>query len=140
MTSTGLLPSGLSCVPKAEETLARALFSDNQFNASGPKFSAFMPSGTGKTSVFRKCDHDAVLLRSACDAAASGHGKPAKRVAITTVAHVLAETLSVVPSEPPSRHADIVDWPSNSDPERQKADRKLVAMKIAESARLVLPA
>lgn len=137
MTSVAQLPSGLSCTPSPEETLARALFSKNQFNTSGPKFSAFMPSATDKTSVFRKCDHDAALLRSACDAAAAGHGKPPKRLAVTTVVHVLAEALSVLPSEPPPRHADIVSWPTNSDPERQKADRMLIAIKIAANACLI---
>lgn len=137
MTSGAELPSGLSCAPLPEETLARALFSDNQFNTIGPKYSAFLPSSTDKTSVFRQCDLDANLLRAACEAAAAGHGKPAKRVAITKVSHVLAQRLSVLPSEPPPRHADIVNWPKNPDPERQKADRRAIALELAASARLV---
>lgn len=137
MTGPSALPSGLSAQPSLDERLARALFSDNQFNATGPKFSAFLPNATNKTSVFRQCDHDPVLLGAACAAAAAGHGKPAKRVAICTVAQVLESKLDVVPSEPPPRHADLMGWPVHSDPERQKADRKLVAMQLAAVATLV---
>jgi hypothetical protein len=137
MTERNVLPSGLSAQPSPEERLARALFSDNQFNSTGPKFSAFMPSATDKTSVFRQCDHDPALLSAACAAAASGHGKPAKRVAICTVAQVLDVKLDVVPSEPPPRHADLMGWPIHSDPERQKAERKLAAMQLAAVATVV---
>lgn len=137
MTNVAALPSGLSSFPQPNETLARALFSDNEFNSSAPKFSGFMPSATDKTSVFRQCDQDPRLLKSACEAAAAGRGKPVKRVAITTVASVLAQHLSVLPSEPPLRHADIVDWPSDIDPERQKAERKRIAMEIASTAELI---
>lgn len=136
MTSGAVLPSGLSCFPQPEETLARALFSDNQFNTKGPKYSAFLPSATDKTSVFRQCDRDANLLRAACEAAGLGHGKSAKCVAITTVANVLTQKLCVDPSEPPPRHADIVNWPTNPDPEKQKADRRAIALELAASARL----
>lgn len=132
-----ILPSGLSSVPAPEETLARALFTSNHFSTSGPKSQAFMPARDNETSVFRQCDSDLTLLRAACDAAALGHGKPAKQVAVTTVGHVVSSGLSVVPSEPPPRHANIAGWPSAADPEREKADRKLVALKIAESAWLV---
>lgn len=137
MATGDVLPSGLRSVPAAGETLARALFSDNQFNTYGPKFTAFMPAQNDETSVFRDCAHDTALLRAACDEAAFGHGKLAKHVAMTTVAQVLDAGLSVLASEPPARHANIVGWPRHTDPERQKADRKLLAMRIAASARLM---
>ena len=54
------------------------------------------------------------------------------------VAQVLDLGLPVLASEPPPRHANIVGWPRHTDPERQKADRKLLAMTIAASARLLL--
>ena len=131
MTECSILPSGLSAVPEPQERLARALFSDNQFNSTGPKFSAFMPSQTDKTSVFRQCDHDAALLAAVCAVASAGHGKPAKRVAICTVAQVQAVELHVAPSEPPHRHADLMGWPKDSDPERQKSKRMEMAKKLA---------
>ncbi|MCU0753862.1 MAG: hypothetical protein MUE46_01900 [Xanthomonadales bacterium] len=96
-----------------------------------------MPSATDKTSVFRQCDHDPVLLGAACASAAAGHGKPAKRAAVCTVAQVLDVKLDVVPSEPPARHADIMGWPKDSDPERQKSKRMEIAKKLAAVATLV---
>ncbi len=134
---SGVLSSGLSSIPAPDETLSRALFSDNEFNTSGPKHSAFMPAKNNETSVFRQCDADLGLLQATCEAIAKDRGKAVKRVAVTTVGNVSQAGLVVAPVEPPPRHANIVGWPVSADPEREKADRKRIAMVIANGARLV---
>lgn len=40
--------------------------------------------------------------------------------------------LDIVPNEPPRRHANITGWPE------AKSEQKLIALKLAESAHLVL--
>ena len=57
--------------------------------------------------------------------------------AMVKALHIRAALLEVVTKEPPARHANIVSWPSDVDPEMEKARRKNLANQIARHADLI---
>jgi hypothetical protein len=127
------LPSGLPESIAAEEDLSRFLTSSKYFNSIGVKAAAFLPGHDDATSVFRHGAEPAGDLWSIGQTVNSNvHG-----AAIVVAAHVRT-VLSVIADEPPSRHANIVGWPVNVDPELQKAHRKELALVIAQGSELVL--
>jgi len=133
-----MLPSGLPEVVAGDEPLARFLTSRSLFNSAMVKPAAYMPSPKdGNTSVFR---HGAEPQKSLLEIAATHvvgertlHG-----VAICTAQQVRASELSVVPQEPPPRHANITGWPVvANDPVQTKAQQKERALLIAQGAVLI---
>ena len=132
---------GSSRTPNTDAPLTRHLLSSKQF-AREPrrvKSSAFIPRenpGTGifQTSVFQiqGLSEDEVwslgeqhVLKNRPDRRV--HGR-----ADVTVQEVLGVGLYLDPDNDPPRHANIVGWPGT------KPERKLVALKLAEAARLVV--
>ena len=128
------LPSGLSESVSNSEELVRFLFSRGHFNTQQAKPAGFMPRN-GETSVFRECsDHE--LLRQARDSACA-RDRVAKKVAFVPAGTVFSAGLSVIPGEPPLRHANCCNWPVNlSDPDRERSGQMRVAAMIAAASRI----
>jgi hypothetical protein len=130
-----MLPSGLPDLVSDEEDLARFLTSSRQFNATMVKPSAFLPRN-GKKSVFR---HGAEPLDSLIEIARDqiSPDQTVHGAAICKAFVVRAARLDVVAEEPPPRHADVVGWPTNADPESQKAEQMERAAIIAGKCSLL---
>lgn len=133
-----VLSSGLAEIVEDEESLARFLTSTSQFNASGAKPSAFLPSPrNGETSVFRH----GIQPRESLWQVGEDHVAGARTLhgaAIVKTIHVRSAGLDVVAKEPPPRHANIIGWPwSQSDPEMGKAEQKERAVMIAQHAEVL---
>lgn len=133
-----MLPSGLPEHVADSEPLSRFLTSDSQFNRVMAKPSAFMPGpADSKTSVFR---HAADPLPALWDIADRELGitRRVKAVAVLTAAEVRQAKLNVEAHEPPLRHANMVGWPlDTTDPEKMRAQRKELALLLAQAAKLV---
>ncbi len=133
---TGLLPSGLPDSVADEEDLARVLRSSGHYSSSIVKAAAFLPAPRDMaTSVIR---HGSEPREELWKLAALFLGIPARHGAAICKASVVREqNLQLVPHEPPPRHANIVGWPVNADPELQKAQQKELALAIAAQSELV---
>lgn len=101
------------------------------------KPAAFLPNPRNdETSVFRHCGEP---LSELWDLGGEyiRDGRSLHGVAIVTAKVVRAASLDVAASEPPPRHANIINWPAfNADPELTKAERKKFAALIAQHATL----
>ena len=130
-----MLPSGLADIVDDEEDLARFLTSSSQFNTTGIKPSAFLPSPkNGKTSVFRHGGDPRESLWLIAEKYLAGI-QTIRGAAIVKAKHVRSASLDIEPKEPPPRHANIVGWPSSStDPELGRAEQKERALLIARQA------
>src|SRR5688572_28892131 len=132
------LPSGLAETVDGDEDLARFLTSSSLFNSIMVKPAAFLPNPRdGETSVFRHgVEPQDGLWRIARQYAVGErtlHG--AAIVKARRIREV--ESLDVVASEPPPRHANVVGWAwSADDPDLGKAERKEQAARIAQHAEL----
>ncbi len=124
------LPSGLPDLVADAEDLARFLRSSSQFSSVFVKASAFLPAKDETTSVARHgAEPRGELWRLAevfLGADAKIHG-----AAVCTARTIREQGIDVVATEPPPRHANIVGWPVNADPDLQKAQRKELALAIA---------
>jgi hypothetical protein len=132
------LPSGLPEHVSDEESLARFLTQSNHFNAVMVRPAAFLPNPkNGQTSVFRQGNGSPEALWQVGQEQIAGE-RSLHGVAIFKAKHVREAQLDVAAQEPPPRHANIIDWPSNtSDPELEKAKRKALAIQIAQHAELL---
>jgi hypothetical protein len=130
------LPSGLPDVVADDEDLARLLRSSGHFSATVVKASAFLPAKDGMTSVIR---HGAEPREDLWELAEVflGTGTRFHGAAVCKAAVIRAQQLDVVAQEPPPRHANIVGWPADPDPELQKAQQKERALAIASQSVLV---
>ena len=134
------LPSGLPTHVHDDERLTRFLTSSRHFNAKMVKPAAWMPNPRNdETSVFRHGEHPAHSLweigRTHITGSRSLHG-----AAVIAASVARAELLEVKADEPPDRHANIIDWPSDpDDPELAKAKRKEKAAALASNSILLLP-
>jgi hypothetical protein len=133
---TGLLPSGLPDSVANEEDLARVLRSSGHYSSSFVKAAAFMPAPKdAMTSVIR---HGSEPREELWKLAELFLGIPPRHGAAICKARVVREqSLEVGAKEPPPRHANIVGWPVNADPELQKAQQKELALAIAAQSELV---
>lgn len=132
-----MLPSGLPEQVADEEELARFLTSSNHFKGEVVKSPAFLPNPKdGKKSVFRHGAKPREVLQSFArermDPEVTVYG-----AAICTAAQVRSAELEVEAQEPPPRHANIINWPTNPDPVLQKAQQKDVANVICSRCILV---
>jgi hypothetical protein len=129
------LPSGLPESIADEEDLSRVLRSSGHYSSTCVKAAAFLPAKDGMTSVIR---HGAVPVGELWRAAEAVLGEPIRHgAAICQAAVIRAERLDVRAHEPPPRHANIVGWPANADPDLQKAQQKEIALAIASQSTLV---
>ena len=133
-----MLPSGLPEHVADSEPLSRFLTADSQFNSVMPKPSAFMPGpADNKTSVFRQAPDPLPVLWDIADREL-GLTRRVRAVAVLTGAEVRRAKLDVEALEPPPRHANIVGWPFDAiDPEKMRAQRKELALLLAQAAKLV---
>lgn len=132
-----MLPSGLPEHVNDNEDLSRFLTQSNQFNTTGAKPAAFLPSVEHQnTSVFR-IGNEPDRLRKVFKDTATGD-RSLKGVAICRAEVIRAILLDVVAEEPPPAHANIEGWPwREDDPEEEKAKRKLLAAQIAGASSMV---
>lgn len=133
-----MLPSGLPEHVADSEPLSRFLTSDSQFNSLMAKASAFMPGpADDMTSVFRQSDDALPELWAMADQVI-GTGRRVRAVALLSAADVRSARLNVEAQEPPPRHANIFGWPSSAnDIEQRRAQRKELALLLAQAATLV---
>ncbi len=133
------LSSGLPLFVGDDETLARFLTSSRWINSSGVRHVAFLPNPhNGETSVSRhEAEPEEELWNIGREVV-----EPSQRnlhgVAFCIAEEVRFLALDVISDEPPERHANIVNWPSDiSDPILQKAKQKEIAMRLAEKATIL---
>lgn len=134
------LSSGLSPDVADSEPLARFLRSSKLFSAQKKivKPAAFLPNPRdGKTSVFRHPGAPAAELW-ALGCRKLGEDARIHGAGIVRARDARVEGLEVAASEPPPRHANIEGWPTDGDPELQKAARKEAAIALAARAKLLL--
>jgi hypothetical protein len=113
-----------------KDPLARFIYSSSHFSPinNRVKHNAFMPAADSKTSVFRTKD----LSESATWAIGEGvRAQTLHARGDIVAADVSKASLTVVPSEPPPRHANIENWPA------EKSAQKLKAIELANAAKLV---
>ncbi len=117
-----------------EEGLARFIFSSSHFSRENNrvKHNAFMPAPDGKTSVFRTKGLDGGAVWLIGEEIAKTRNQPLHARADIAAAEVARFKLAVAISEPPPRHCHIEGWPA------EKSAQKLIAMDLADAARLVL--
>ena len=117
------------------ETICRFILDKNYFRKAdlGVKHNAFMPAKNGEVSVYRIDGLERSELEEiGSNYVAKPRGKPLIGFANVKAEVPLANGLrGLGTKEPHSRHANITNWPGGS------AD-KLIAIKIAEAARLEL--
>lgn len=130
------LPSGLSAIVGADETVARFLTSSSWFAASKRriKHQAFLPAPDNDTSTFRNQTLGPTDLWTIADAEFRDRPVTIHGAAIAKVSVIRENTLDSVAHEPPDFHANIRGWPIGLDPELQKAKRKDIATAISETA------
>ena len=132
---TGFLPSGLPDRVGDDEDLARILRSSSHFTSSTVKAAAFMPARDSTTSVIR---HGADPRESLWQHARKVLGAEVRHgAAICRALVAREERLDVLADEPPPRHANVIGWPANPDPELEKAQRKEIALQIASKSKLI---
>ena len=132
------LPSGLPETVGDDEDLARFLYSSSQYNSLMARPAAFLPNPKDReTSLFRHGrEPRADLWRIGREHLPGGrtlHG-----AALVTARIVRTALLDVIASEPPARHAAVVGWPRDDDPELQRAQQKERAILLAQAAELLL--
>lgn len=128
-----MLSSGLPEIVGDDEDLARFLTQSGHFRKHLVRPSAFLPRANDKeTSVSRHGNEPRERLWELGLTAAGS--RPLYGAALIKAADVRAVQLDVVEREPPPRHAGIVGWPWENDPELQKARQKELATVIASAA------
>ena len=119
---------------KSDELLSRFLVErKNKFSVENAlvKQKAFEPNRKGLTSVFRISGWGSEEIKKAGEKVAADQDKTLYGYGELTVSEVTELELSVRPSEPPPRHADIVGWPS-------KERRLFLTQSLSSVARLRL--
>lgn len=116
-----------------EENLTRYILHKNHFSTlyKRVKYTAFLPTSNGETSVFRTSNlSDNEIWKIGDIEVAQKRGLPLLGYADILAFQVLSENLKVIPDNIPLRHANIVGWPE------EKSEQKLIAMELAENAQL----
>lgn len=119
-----------------DEPLTRFIFSRNHFSAAQNrvKHQAFLPPADLKLSVFRIAGLiEAEVWRIGDDIQAARSERIRARADLPSN-EVMRVGLRTIRDEPPARHANIVDWPSED-----KDGRKILAMELAAVASLAMP-
>lgn len=101
------------------------------------KPAAFLPANDGTTSVIRHGTEPREELWEVAERVL-GDGVRFHGAAVCRAGAIRLEGLNVVADEPPPRHANVIGWPVDADPEMQKARRKEIALVIAAQSMLVL--
>lgn len=130
-----MLPSGLPEDVGDEEKIARFITSKSQYGNGMVKGSAFVPPSTGELSVCRHNGNpvdELTVLSKEYIVSRTVYG-----AAIVSARFIRGEGLELAAKEPPGRHADVVQWPDNKDPEEQAIMRKDIAALVAENATLI---
>lgn len=124
---------GMDAGVQPEDPLTRFIYSSSLFSRDKKrvKHNAFMPGRDGKTSVFRTKDLNEAAIWAIGEEVAQKSVRPLHGRGDIAAADVSKANLTLVPSEPPPRHANIENWPAEKDAQ------KLKAMELADAAKLV---
>jgi len=118
-----------------EENLTRYILYKNHFSSlhKRVKYAAFLPAPNGETSVFRVSGlDDNSTWEIGNKEVAMRRGIPVLGRADILASRVFSRKLKIVPDDNPLRHANITGWPE------EKSEQKLIAIEMAEDARLCL--
>ena len=118
-----------------EGRLTRFLFHSNELRRSlgRPHFRAFLPSPSGRCSVFRTHELlEAQVWSLGEEHVAPGRGKPVVARADLPDSVLPEVDLAIEPDEPPPRHHNLVGWT------RDRAANHLRALKLAQMSALVI--
>jgi hypothetical protein len=118
-----------------EEPLTRFIFSSGHFSLAEHrvKHNAFLPTRDGETSVSRIEGLPDSQVWTIGQGIAMSRDQPLHARGDIVASDCGKARLEVRPSEPPPRHAVIVNWRT------EKSEQKLQAMQLAENAKLVMP-
>ncbi len=113
------------------ETLSRFILREKYIRANNTvRHAAFMPNKNDKVSVFRISGiTDNEVWDIGDSEVATKQGKPIFGRADIIASIVISKDLKVVSSEPPERHADIIDWPE------EKSEQKQIALELAAESK-----
>ena len=116
-----------------EDPLARFIYSKSHFSRDNNrvKHNAFMPGPDSKTSVFRTKDLNEAATWAIGEGVAQKREQTLHARGDILAADVSKANLTLVPSEPPPRHANIENWPAEKDAQMLKA------IELADTAKLV---
>lgn len=116
-----------------DEDLSRYLFESGKFAATKGRVKpgAFIPAKSGKTSVFRTSGVSDAQNWILGETVAREVLRSLLARAEVQVSKVPAP-LRIDPSEPPPRHANIINWPDSRD------EQLMLALQIAQEARLLV--
>lgn len=102
-----------SGAPDNSERMARYLYSKSPFGGNRVKKSGFMPmkneSGVLETSIFRVSRLNRSQIK---ELASTAREQPPKAVGIVLAGHITRRVLTIDPNNKPTRHANIVSWPT----------------------------
>lgn len=118
-----------------QEILSRFILDSGCFSKekNEVKFRAFLPDPYREVSVFRVTGWaEELIWQVGLTYIANPQHRSLKARADILTENVIDNGLVVNPDEPPPNHAVIVEWPDGE----SKDERKLIAMKLAKSARL----
>lgn len=131
------LLSGLPEQVGDDEDLARFVTSKKHIKATKVKPSAFLPNPSDNaTSVYRHGGEPRSELWKIGDDNLKVHR--IYGAAFIKAGPLREALLDVVGEEPPLRHANIVGWPSDDDPEMKKAREKELTLLIARQEELII--
>lgn len=133
-----MLPSGLPDLVDDEEAIARILRSSRHYSSGAVKAAGYMPASDGALSVLR---HGAVPVDALWQLATETLGVDVTihGAAICKAGVFREKDLEVRADEPPLRHANVVGWPTDPDPELQKSKQKEIALALASKSALLKP-
>ncbi|MEP2775341.1 MAG: hypothetical protein ABJQ93_05310 [Luteolibacter sp.] len=97
------------------------------------KYQAFMPAPDHETSVFRVTSLSDNEIREI--AYANVPEKAKNGSAIFSASAIRKTELSMQAIEPPPRHANIINWSMDEDPQIRKSKRQLAASILAEESK-----
>jgi hypothetical protein len=120
---------------KPEEYLSRYILRKSQFSTlyKRVKYVVFMPAPNGETSVFRISSLSANEIWDIGDReVAQKRGLPLLGRADILAFQILSRNLKLIPDNSSSRHANIVNWPT------EKSEQILIAIELAKSSELHL--
>lgn len=130
MSAEGINGSGIA----PEDPLARFIYSSSHFSRENQrvKHNAFTPGADGKTSVFQTKGLDEPATWMIGEEVAAKRSQTLHARGDIVAADVSKARVTVAPSEPPPRHANIEGWPA------EKSAQKLIAIDLADAAKLVV--
>ncbi len=132
-----MLQSGLPDKVQDSEDIARFLLQKSQYNTTMVKGAAFLPCYRSEdekrmeTSVSRHGAKPIEELLNLGKSVSIASNRQLYGAGILSAEEIRSTLLEVISDELPLRHAVIIHWPLDDDPEEQKAKLKKIANELA---------